>query len=84
MINQSRDELTWQEGDLVFTEIIRQEYSNCVFSAGRVDNHPIDSCYLKLEKDGNITTFLLLRPDEVAAIEWLCNGVLRHMGQLEG
>ena len=83
MINQSIDnENTWQEDDLLFTEVIRQEYENCVFSAGSVDGHPIDTMYLKLERNGEIDTFLLLRPDEMAAIGWLSSGMLwsHHIG----
>lgn len=74
--NQSRDSLIWQEDKLTLTEVIRQEYSNCVFSAGEVAGHPIDTVYLKLERDGRVDTFLLLRPDEMAAIGWLATGVL--------
>jgi len=77
MQNQSiGNDKTWQEGDLIFSELIRQEYSNCCFSGGIVLNHPIDTMYLKCEKNGVTTTCLLLRPDEMAAIGWVANGVL--------
>ena len=69
-------ENTWTEGDLTFTELIRQAYSNCVFSAGQVEGDPVDTYYLKLERDGKVDTFLLLRPDECAAIAWCMTGVL--------
>lgn len=71
MVNQSEKELVWKEDDLTFTEAIRQEYNDCVFSAGMVKGHPVDTTYLKLERDGIVSTFLLLRPDEMAAIAWL-------------
>ena len=70
------DARQWKDGDLVFTEAIRQEYSNCCFSAGFVDGHPVDTVYFQAEKDGVVTTQLLLRPDEMAAIAWLASGVL--------
>jgi hypothetical protein len=66
----------WRDGELEFTELIRQEYANCCFSAGMVDGHPLDTLYLQAEKDGVITTQLLLRPDEMAAIAWIASGVL--------
>lgn len=77
MQNQSiGNDRTWQEDNLIFLETIRQEYSNCCFSGGTVLNHPIDTMYLRCEKDGIVTTCLLLRPDEMAAIGWVANGVL--------
>ncbi len=66
----------WKEDDLEFTELICQEYSNCRFSAGLVQGHPVDTVYLQAEKDGVVTTQMLLRPDELAAIAWLATGVL--------
>lgn len=66
----------WTEDGLTFRELIAQPYTNCVFSAGAVDGHPVDTLYLKLEKEGIITTFLLLRPDEVTALIWCLSGVL--------
>jgi hypothetical protein len=53
-----------------------QQYTNCRFSAGFVSGHPVDTLYLQAEKDGMVTTQLLLRPDEMAAIAWLASGVL--------
>lgn len=69
---------TWTDGDLKFTEIIGQEYTgnNCKFSAGFVEGHPVDTMYLQLEKDGEVSTQLLLRPDEMAAIAWVATGSL--------
>lgn len=60
----------------MFTELIRQAYQNCVFSAGAVEGHPVDTLYLKLERDGHTDTFLLLRPDEAAALAWCLTGAL--------
>lgn len=84
MVNQSKG-LSWTEGDLIFTELIRQEYSNCVFSAGMVEGDPVDTLYLRLERNGKVDTFLLLRPDEMAAIGWLAAGCLGscHIGPKE-
>ena len=58
-----------------FTELIRQEYTNCYFSAGTVEGHPIDTLYLKWQR-GDDYSFLILRPDEMAAIAWCATGVL--------
>lgn len=77
MKNQSIGEsVKWIEGDLTFTETISQEYSNCKFSGGFVEGHPVDTVYVQLEKDGVVTTSLLLRPDEVAALAWVASGIL--------
>lgn len=77
MKNQSiGGSVEWTEGDLTFTETISQEYSNCKFSGGFVEGHPVDTVYIQLEKDGIVTTSLLLRPDEVAALAWIAAGIL--------
>lgn len=70
------DPKQWTDGELEFTEMIRQEYPNCCFSAGFVKGHPKDSMYFQAEKDGAITTQLLLRPDELAAIAWVAIGAI--------
>lgn len=74
-------EKIWVEDGLTFTEIIRQEYggNNCVVSAGFVEgkNKPeVDTCYLRLEKDGGEPTVLLLRPDEIQSIAWVASGTV--------
>lgn len=71
----------WKENGLTFTEMIKQEYggNNCVISAGFVKgkNKPkVDTCYLRLEKDGVEPTLLLLRPDEIQSIAWVAAGVV--------
>ena len=80
MKNQSEQEVTWDSEFGTFRELIRQEYTgnNCVFSGGTVTGapHPDDSYYLRWSKDGEEPTMLLLRPDEVAAIAWICAGLL--------
>jgi hypothetical protein len=82
MKNQSLDTvLEWvDEEGRKFTETIRQEYTgnNCVFSGGVVSGHvvPEDTFYLKWEKDGVEDTMVLMRPDEVAAVNWICAGLL--------
>lgn len=74
-------ERVFKEDGLTFTEIIRQEYggNNCVISAGFVEgeNKPeVDTCYLRLEKDGVEPTMLLLRPDELQSIAWVTSGAV--------
>jgi len=66
----------WIDGQLIFTEIICQEYSNCKFSTGFVEGHPVDTLYFQAEKNGKVTTQLLLRPDEMLAIVWVMTGLL--------
>ena len=63
---------------LEYQEVLRQEQSgnNCVFSAGFVEGHEVDTMYIRLEKDGTEPTILLFRPDEMATIAWLASGVL--------
>ena len=60
---------------LTYEPICVQPYRNCTFSAGYVTGHPVDTLYVRLERDGEDTT-LLLRPDEAQAIAWVLNGVL--------
>lgn len=74
--NLSVEQVAWGEDGLMFTELIRQAYKNCVFSAGTVEGHPADTLYLKLEREGQVDTFLLLRPDEAAALAWCLTGAL--------
>lgn len=59
-----------------FEEVIRQEYSNMLISAGTVEGHPVDTLYVSMEKDGKHAFFLLIRPDEAAALAWCLNGAL--------
>lgn len=67
-----------------YHETVRQPYQNCAFSAGFVEGHPVDTLYLKLERDGEDPYILLLRPDEAAAIAWCLTGVLwsDHMARM--
>lgn len=68
----------WEENGFRFIEMCRQEYggNNCVFSAGLIENHPIEQAYLKWEKDGDRGGMLMLRADELAAIAWVANGAI--------
>jgi hypothetical protein len=81
-------ETTWTTDGLTFTEMCRQGYgaNNCIFSTGTVEGHSVDTVYLRWEKDGDRGGMLLLRPDEMAAIAWVCNGTLwsELLGKLEG
>lgn len=61
---------------LTYRELIRQAYTNVVFSAGFVDGHHVDTLYLRLERDGEEPTTILLRPDEAAALAWCLTGAL--------
>lgn len=60
-------------------ELTRQEYggNNCIFAMGLVEGYPPDKYYLWIEKaEIGDPTILFLRPDELAAIAWLCGGAL--------
>jgi hypothetical protein len=80
--NQSPEgkEVVCQEEGIIYTEVIRHVYSgnNCVFSAGFVENAPAkeDTIYLKMIKDGETATIILLRPDEAAIVSWIMSGAL--------
>lgn len=81
MKNASLDiEKEWIEEGLKYTELIRQEYTgnNCIFSGGLVEGceTPEDTYYLRWEKDGVEPTMALMRPDEIAAVNWICAGLL--------
>lgn len=81
MKNQSIGEaLTWSEDiggtPVQFEEVIRQAYSNMVISAGVADGHPIDTMYFQIKREGDEPIFLLMRPDEIAALAWCLTGAL--------
>ena len=63
----NREANCWEAG--------RQEYENCVFSAGLVSGIEPDNFYLMLEREG-IPTLLFLRQDEAQAIITLLSGAL--------
>jgi hypothetical protein len=72
--------LVWLHGDATCTELIRQEYTgnNCVLSGGAVKNAkvPEDVFYIRMEKDGEEPLTVFMRPDEIAAMAWICSGLM--------
>ena len=54
----------------------RQPYVDMVLSAGLVEGHPHDTIYLKLEREGEEPTTILLRTDEALSAVWLLSGAL--------
>jgi hypothetical protein len=50
-------------------------YKDCEFSTGLVEGIEPDTLYLRLFQEGN-DWIMFLRPDEMQAIAWLCNGAL--------
>ena len=61
-----------------------QPYSDCVFSAGLVKGIEPDTLYLQLARDGEERALtLFLRPDEMLAITWICNGALWSQVMME-
>lgn len=63
-------EINIDELDLEYYEIAAQPYLNCVFSAGFVRGHPIDTMYIKFDRPPEEPTIIVLRPDEMAALAW--------------
>ena len=64
--------------ELTYSEVDSQFYAgnDCSFSSGIVGGHPVDTIYLKMEKDGEEATVLHLRTDEAVRIAaLLCNAV---------
>lgn len=57
-------------------QIGEQKYEDSKLSAGLVDGHPDDTIYLKLERDDEDSTTILLREDEALSIIWLLSGAL--------
>ena len=68
------DNKTWTHEGLTFTEVASQPYENCEFSAGHIEGHPVDTIYIKWQRDGG--GLLGLRPDEAAALGYLLNAAL--------
>ena len=52
-----------------------QPYADCEFSAGLVEGIEPDTLYLRLLRDGD-DWMIFLRPNEMQAIAWICNGAL--------
>ena len=67
---------TWEADGLTFAELCTQPYTNCVFSAGNVEGHPVDTLFLRWERDDGGGRMILLRPDEAAAIVHVLSGAL--------
>lgn len=65
--------------EVTYHEAVRQPYANSVFSSGSVEGHPVDTMYLRAERDtdGEDGPLMwLLRPDEAAAIIYCLSGAL--------
>lgn len=67
---------TWEDCNLSFDEIAAQPYTDAKFSSGVVSGHPVDTMYLRFERDGQAPTTILLRPDEMAAVLHVAAGAL--------
>jgi hypothetical protein len=59
-------------------ELLRQEYAGngAVFSAGFVEEHPVDTMYIRFERPGEVEYCIALRPDEMTIVANLATGVL--------
>lgn len=69
--------------DYTYTELISQPYANCVISAGLVEGHPVDTFYLRFDRNDESGLTILLRPDEMAAIAYCATGTLwSHLEEL--
>lgn len=67
---------TWTEDGLTYTETVCQPYTNCTFSAGKVEGHAVDTMYLRWQRDDGTDGMLLLQPDEAAALAYCLTGAL--------
>jgi len=76
----SEDEPTFElhtaKGKARCWHLINQPYADCDFSAGMVADAEPDTLYFRLVRDGEEPLIILLRPDEMQAIAWVCNGAL--------
>lgn len=84
-------DVQYEEMTLTKYEVDRQTYAGngAYISAGYLGGHPIDTMYVEFgAKDvpNAEPTTVLLRPDEVASIAWLCSSLLfsREIGLLNG
>ena len=66
----------YDESGLEYEEMCSQPYEDCCVSAGLVTGHPVDTIYLRWQRDGDEERTLLLRHDEAAAIAWCTTGAL--------
>lgn len=55
--------------------LCRQPYINCYIEAGST-SHPIDTIFLRFNRDNDDPTTYFLRPDEAIAISWVLNGAV--------
>ena len=76
----SEDEPTFvldtSKGQAECWEIAEQPYADMRISAGMVAGIEPDTLYFRLVRDGEEPLTILLRPDEMAAIVWVCSGAL--------
>ena len=76
------NENSWTIDGLTYTEIAADEYNgnHCRISAGLVEGHDHDALYFRLEKeqDPDREVFILVRPDEMAALASVCSETLRE------
>lgn len=68
--------VTSQGGEVILHETTRQPYANCCFSAGLTERHPIDTVYLRFEREGEEPTTILLRADEALAVVYVLTGAV--------
>ena len=64
------------EGKIKCYEMASQPYTNARFSAGLVEGAEPDTVYFRQDHDGEEPLIILLRPDEMQAIVWVCGGTL--------
>lgn len=62
-----------------FIEVIRQQYEDLTFCAGRVVGHPVDTMFVAYGRTPETYSALLLRPDEMAALAWVATGALYNV-----
>ncbi len=65
-------------------QAVSQPYSDCTFSAGLVEGMEPDTLYFMVKRDDEDEPYMLfLRPDEMQAVAWVCNGALWSAQMIE-
>jgi hypothetical protein len=61
---------------VIFHKAENQAYSNAIFSAGLIENHPIEKVYIKFERFGEEPETIVMRRDEALALMYSLIGAL--------
>ena len=76
MINTAGDPFVmfFEGHECTLTPCCRQEYQDCIFDAGLVEGHPVETVYVCLKR--KTETMIFMRSDEMQALIWVMAGAL--------